>query len=217
MELEQTIDNLKFDYQVVDIDKLVPNTWNPKSDDPENYAQVLKSLKVNGLRLPITVREKGEGFEIIDGFHRWKACKELGYKQVVINNLGVVEDEEAKRLTITFQKVQVPFNEIMYASLLKELNKELGTEKMLETLPLNEVILKGYLEMANFDPTKNYKETDLPPSSTQGMKGMIVSFTEEQTKIVKQAIQQVRDGEDNQAITDSRGLELICADYIAGK
>ena len=55
----------------VDIDKVHPNSWNPKEPNTKEYENVKKSLEINGYAQPILVIEDGDGFEIIDGQHRF--------------------------------------------------------------------------------------------------------------------------------------------------
>ena len=72
--------------------------------------------------MPITVRETENGiYEIIDGYHRYQACKELGYTKLLVNNLGKIKDEVAKSLTILFERAKVEPNSIMEAELLKNI------------------------------------------------------------------------------------------------
>lgn len=211
-------DQLKLDYKIVDIDDVVPNSWNPKKTEeyPERYQEVLDSIKTYGLRDAIVVRELNGKYEIIDGFHRYKACKESGYSKVIINNQGVVDDATAKRLTIVFQKVQVPFDEVMYSNLLKELNEELGEEEILATLPIKEPELEGYLNMADFNFEEEYKDTNLGADVTTKLRGMTILFNEEQADIVRKAIDEVRRQADDPEMSPARAVELMSADYLAG-
>lgn len=211
------VDELKFDYKIVDINDVVPNDWNPKVDNPAEYAQVLKSIETYGLRAPITTRELNGKNQIIDGFHRWKACKEKGYTKVVINNQGVVPDDEAKRLTIVFQKVNIPFDEIMYGQLIKSLSDEIGEQKILDTLPISDAELQGYLKMADYDFDKEYSDTDLDEQQLKNIRGLTIAFTEEQTQTVRKAIDKIKQESEDETMSDGRAVELISADYLAGK
>lgn len=152
---------LTFDYKIVDINEVVPNDWNPKKDDPEEYQKVVNSLINHGLKAPITVREFNGKFQIIDGFHRWKGCKELGYDKVIINNLGVISDIEAKEMTIVFQKISVPFDEVMYAQLLTSMVKDSSRDEILKKLPIQEEELDAYMKMADFNFDDLGKDVDI--------------------------------------------------------
>ena len=90
---------------IVKIDQVVPNTWNPKEsiedseENREHYEEIKEEINKKGLFEAITVREiVKDSYEILDGFHRWTACKELGYKEIRINTLGVIDDKLAREL-----------------------------------------------------------------------------------------------------------------------
>lgn len=109
----------------VEIDKVRENSWNPKSRDTKEYEDVKRSIEINGLTQPIFVRENNNGeseYEVLDGAHRLRACKELGYKEIYIYNEGDVADELAKSFTI-FHQVQVPFDKKLLKPLVLELNE----------------------------------------------------------------------------------------------
>jgi len=57
--------------KLVEIDKVIPNSWNPKKKDTEEYKRIKLGIELKGLRLPIIVREMGTNFEIIDGEQRF--------------------------------------------------------------------------------------------------------------------------------------------------
>lgn len=87
------------------IDQVEPNPWNMNQMDPLDYeklkAWVAESLETEGkLALPIVVRRKKNknGYQIIDGYHRWKACVELG-QQVLDCYVYDADDKAAKFLT----------------------------------------------------------------------------------------------------------------------
>lgn len=72
----------------IEIDKIQPNDFNPNTMSEKEYNKLRESIILTkGEYLkhnPILIRSINEDvpFEIIDGEHRWKACKELGFKAV---------------------------------------------------------------------------------------------------------------------------------------
>ncbi|MHA1867143.1 MAG: ParB/RepB/Spo0J family partition protein, partial [Candidatus Heimdallarchaeaceae archaeon] len=92
---------------IVSIDKIVPNDFNPKPDYNSTeelrieFERIKNSLKNHQQIDPIIVRELPEKelkkkpgmrkkYEIINGYHRWAAMKELGVKKVEVKNLGKI-------------------------------------------------------------------------------------------------------------------------------
>jgi ParB-like chromosome segregation protein Spo0J len=211
------MEELKIDYKIVPISEVVPNNWNPKPPEDENYKEVVKSIKYYGLKAPITVRELDGKYQIIDGYHRWKACSELNYEKVIINNLGTMSDSRAKRLTVVFQKVSVPFDEVMYGELIKSLTDELGTDEILASIPVSEQELEGYLKMADFDFDKEYEDAELTDEELESARGLTVLFNQEQAQVIIKAVDKIRGDSDDDLISNARALELIAGDYLAGK
>ena len=110
--------------EVVDISKVKPNTWNPKESIEENnenktkYEQIKREIEKKGLFEAITVRETAKGFEILDGYHRYTACKELGFKEIRINNLGEIDDKLARAITLIKEQKKIPISELKVAEVV---------------------------------------------------------------------------------------------------
>lgn len=131
--------------QIVHIDEVRPNSWNPKQKQTKDYKKVMKGIEAKGLRQPVIVREN-EGLEIIDGEQRWTACKELGFEDVLIYNEGKISDKEAKELTIWYQ-VQVPFDHLELAGLIKDM--KIKYEHI--EIPYTEIEIADMVKLDEFD------------------------------------------------------------------
>ena len=83
------------------ISDIVPNGYNPNRMSNEEFDEYVTEVKhVGQLSKPIVVRRLNDGkFEIIDGEHGWRAAKKLGFDEVLCENLGDVDDLEARRQT----------------------------------------------------------------------------------------------------------------------
>ena len=67
----------------VDIEEVHPNRSQPrKTFDDAALTELAESVKEHGLMQPILVRKKSEGFEIIAGERRWRACQRAGLQQI---------------------------------------------------------------------------------------------------------------------------------------
>ena len=86
-----------------DVDKIVPNPYQPRRDFPENeMAELADSVRVQGILQPLLVRESAsdEGdYELIAGERRLRAAKMAGLFKVpvIIKNIG---DNELLELSI---------------------------------------------------------------------------------------------------------------------
>lgn len=173
----------------VDIDKVHPNSWNPKEPNTKEYENIKKSLEINGYAQPILVREDGDSFEIIDGQHRFLAAKELGYSEIYIYNAGQISDEDAKSMTIWMQ-TQVPFDEVQLAPIVVELNK------LDITLPYTDEEIVTFEKMTQFDFDTAYSEEGPQTDELDDeMKTLNIKMTPEQFEVVQNAIKTVMEGE----------------------
>lgn len=78
------------------------NDWNPNEMTIDGFAEYVGEIKHLGKPpKPIVLRRKGDGYEIIDGEHSYKALKELGYQELQEGWFEIVnyDDIEAKRQT----------------------------------------------------------------------------------------------------------------------
>lgn len=212
------MDKLVYDSKkisVVNIDSVRPNSWNPKVKEAEEYKQVLESIKENGLRETIKVREnpgddsKFDLYEILDGEQRWTACKELGYTKVIIYNEGVVSDKKAREDTLWWQ-TQVPVDEIQLSELLADLVKNYTDVKV----PYTEEQMQNYLKLADFD--WDAYNSEKPPDDTDNGGSETIKVTGDQYAVISDAIEKVKADSDEKKISDGRALELICADFLGG-
>lgn len=139
---------------VVALNLVRPNTWNPKSQDTDEYRRIVESIRQNGQKLPIVVRENDD-YEIIDGEQRWRAMKELKARKILIYNEGEVSDQRARELTIAYEQ-QVPFDPLDLAELVAEMFEQYDDVK----LPYQEDTIKEMIQLLSFDWDKHYAGDD---------------------------------------------------------
>jgi hypothetical protein len=148
---------ISVDLKIVPIEKVKPNAFNPKllfSDDAPTrlqYEQVKKSIEKHGLNAGILVRTIGDHFEIIDGFHRYTACQELGYKEILVNDLGEVSDYVAKQLLLNREAAFIEVDDLLEAKLLKEINQFHDLSEMSTLLPYDEKMIAQKIEMYDYE------------------------------------------------------------------
>ena len=69
--------------QRIPASRIRPNPYQPRREfDPTALAELEASIKANGLLQPITVRRKGESYELIAGERRLRAVRNLDWKDV---------------------------------------------------------------------------------------------------------------------------------------
>lgn len=116
----------RIDIKKVSVDLVKPNAYNPKmavDSTPElaaEYEKIIESLNRHGIVDPIIVRSlEDKTFEIINGFHRYKAQKEAGKTEVYINDLGPITFDEALAIALSTEDTKIPIDGIELATLLK--------------------------------------------------------------------------------------------------
>jgi ParB family transcriptional regulator, chromosome partitioning protein len=71
------------DLQRISVARIRPNPFQPRRDfDPKELEELQASLSSSGLLQPITVRRRGEAFELIAGERRLRAATNLGWTEI---------------------------------------------------------------------------------------------------------------------------------------
>jgi ParB family chromosome partitioning protein len=75
----------------VPVARIRPNPFQPRTEfESSALAELVESIRANGLLQPLVVRPAGEEWEIVAGERRWRALQELGRKRapVIIRELA---------------------------------------------------------------------------------------------------------------------------------
>ena len=194
--------------QKVKISEVRENDWNPKNPDDPEYEKVKRSIEINGLTQPIFVRVNNNGetkYEVLDGAHRFRACRDLGFKEIYIYNEGEVPDALAKSFTI-FHQVQVPFSEVELAPLVMELN-DLEME-----LPYNDLEIEGFRNLATFDFDSVWKDQTPIEEPVKDEEVLTIKMTPGQFDIVNRSIEKVKT---EYSVKDGEALKMICEQAVS--
>ncbi len=86
---------------LIEVNKIRPNPYQPRQDfDPKALEELARSIKERGLIQPITVRRADNGFELIAGERRVRACLEAGLERIPAYVLDVERDIELLELAL---------------------------------------------------------------------------------------------------------------------
>ncbi|MBR4461118.1 MAG: ParB/RepB/Spo0J family partition protein [Erysipelotrichaceae bacterium] len=81
----------------IKLDKIIPNTNQPRLDFYDDSIKGLaESIRQNGLLQPVTVRKKGDKYELIAGERRYRACLLNGAKDIEAIVMESTDEESAK-------------------------------------------------------------------------------------------------------------------------
>jgi ParB family transcriptional regulator, chromosome partitioning protein len=92
---------LKKDFFYCDIEKIVPNTYQPrKIFTKEALDELVESVKIHGVIQPLVVRQKDGRYELIAGERRWRAAQRAGLKQVPVVVKEIDGDQTSLEMAI---------------------------------------------------------------------------------------------------------------------
>lgn len=160
-------ESVQHGYILAPIDDLIENTWNPNKMDAVDFEKLKSSLEKdwgnkNG---PIFTRphptQKGK-YEIVDGAHRRRAMKDMGFEEIVI----VVEDLDtpsAMLRTLWFNKHRGTFDNVLLAGVIHDLKTtyNLSDEEINDALGYTSEEIKGLETLVDFDFSKYEEENKL--------------------------------------------------------
>ena len=114
------------------IDRVWPNNYNANIMDDEKFASLLEDFKQQRPVEPIIVRDMKDHYEIIDGFHRWKAARQAGLA-LIKAEIRTMTDDEARIYNYKVNRVKSTIDPIKEARLFaSELQKGLTQEQVAE-------------------------------------------------------------------------------------
>lgn len=223
-------------FELVKLEHLRPNPWNPNEMDPEDYEKARTSIRRFGFIDPITVRripidyvetttmaEAAEGkkshvpatpqyYEIIDGEHRWKAAKDEGLTEVHVA-IVTVDDADAEQLTFILNELRGKPNPQKLAALVRDLASKRSMVELEAVLPLRRQQLAAMVaerrDTIDWDALHQKPE----PSEKERWVERVFRLPKSAAEVVDEAMGKMREDGVND---DWKALELICADYLAG-
>lgn len=188
---------------------LVVNPWNPNRQDQFMYAKELASLREFGFVSPIIVRHWAVGYQIIDGEHRWRGAKEIGIDEVPIWDLGEIDDETAKQLTIVLNETRGRAQPELLKPLLEDLLETRTADQLLAVLPFTPEQFKGLTE--SFD----WSEVEFErPEREERWVMKTYRMPKAAADVLDEALAKV--GETEEELEDWQRLEFIAADFLGG-
>ena len=67
----------------VPVEKIQPSRYQPRLHfDEQKLDELSQSIQQNGLIQPLTVRKVDDGFELIAGERRYRACRKAGFQEI---------------------------------------------------------------------------------------------------------------------------------------
>lgn len=140
----------KLDVVYVAVNAVRQNSYNPNRQSEHDFQLLCKSIGEDGFTQPIIVLKST--MEIVDGEHRWRACKALGFEEVPVVFVDM-SPEQMRISTLRHNRARGSEDAGLAADVLKDLaasgaldwakdSLQLDAEdvaKLMEDMPLDEV------------------------------------------------------------------------------
>lgn len=124
------------DIEKIDINKVYPNPNQPRKNfDKESLNELAESIRIHGLIQPIIVNKMPDGYMVIAGERRFRACKICGLKEIdaVVKNYS---NKQVAEIAIIENLQREDLNPVEVAKGIKKLMDEYGLtqEKVAERI-----------------------------------------------------------------------------------
>lgn len=119
------------------LDKLVPHPDNPNWMSRTNFAKLVRNIKRIGRYEPLVVRphpDKTGCFQIINGYHRWAALKEIGH-ETADAVVWDVDDKQTAILLATLNRLGGRDSLDRKVALLRRLRGHMPIQELSKLLP----------------------------------------------------------------------------------
>lgn len=135
----------KADLKYLPIDKLVPNGWNPQTQDEGTFNRLVDEIKENGCLVPVQVVPLVDGtFRIIGGEHRWKASQQAGLDEVPCAVLAGKrwEDTDLQKFeTVRLNAISGKLDAVKFSKLVTEMGEKYGKEALQQLMGFSDTRL----------------------------------------------------------------------------
>jgi len=141
-------------YKLINIDEIKANEFNPNKMGDDKFNLLVENIKQVGMNDPLQVVKTGGGYLIVDGEHRYQACKVMG-----INKVPCMVVELEKKDDIKFQNMRTilirgKMDPQKFAKLYDDLSKKYGEEITKEMM--------GFVSDAEFERIYQAVKRELP-------------------------------------------------------
>lgn len=142
------------DVEKIDINKIYTNPNQPRKNfDKESLNELAESIRIHGLIQPIVVNEMPDGYMIIAGERRFRACKICGLKEIdaIIKNYS---NKQIAEIAIIENLQREDLNPVEVAKGIKKLMDEYGLtqEKVAERLGKSRSAIANSLRILTLYP-----------------------------------------------------------------
>lgn len=162
------LETLQVEY--VAVDSIFPNAYNPNRQSDEDFALLKQSMTDSGFTQPILVHRETKA--IVDGEHRWRAARELGFQEIPVVYVDFTA-EQMKLSTLRHNRARGQDDLDKLSAMLRDLEKLGGLDQAQAQLGLTKDELDGLIgdmsaaeELSN--PNGTYSASWEPVAANKG-------------------------------------------------
>ena len=117
------------DVKIVPIEDVVPNDWNPNVQDSKVFDALVENISEVGMDEPLLVRKTEDSmYQVIDGEHRYEACKVLGFNEVPVIIAKDFDDDMARFQTVRRSVLRGKLDPVKFTKLFNDMADKYGEE-----------------------------------------------------------------------------------------
>lgn len=160
--LEELTDKIDLDVQHIPVEQIKPHPDNPNEMSDGAYAALKAEIQDHGYTQPVLVRPIENGFQIIDGEHRWRAVSEIGFASVPAVVIETDEDDSKVRL-VAMNRLRGKFVPLKLAYVIADLAQRIPERDLRKRLGMTESELQDHLRNANLADSVSETLSDANP------------------------------------------------------
>lgn len=147
--VEELTAELGLEIVAAPVDLIDPNPENPNELPEHLYEALVADIRERGFIQPLLLRREGKRYKLIDGEHRWRAVRELGFEKVP----AVISDDEGDEATLRLlstNRLRGQFVPIRMAYVLADLAQRIPEDELRRRLGMESGEMKDVLRLAAF-------------------------------------------------------------------
>ncbi len=199
----------------IELGRLLVHPDNPNRMSKRDFVKLVRNIERGGYYEPIVVRrhpEKEGFYQIINGYHRWKAMGRLGYERADCV-VWEVNDEQVELFLMTLNRLCGRDEAGRKIALIKRLNERMRAGQLSRLLPAS----KKQIEML---ASKVSRGGVVGKPGRAFLNAVVFFVSDEQSQVIERAISSsqeiegVNNTSGNKARRRAAGLVRICRWYV---
>ncbi len=172
---------LKTEKKLIAIDKIMVNPFNPNVMSKSIFDKMKQTIQEQGLFGSIICINYGDKYMILDGEHRMKACKELGYTELPVECAEQMNNQEIQFWTIYFNNTKGKDNIEKRSAILDNLS-----QGQAQLLPFTAEEIQNEKDLFKFDFAQYENTEELTADDFN--KVLSMKFTQEEWKLMEEGL-----------------------------